>query len=368
MTNRSERKPEVDAKLARLRQRMAEQGVDGVAIYLTANLAWITAGAATYIVESTDTSPVVALITQTHAYAITDTIEEPRLRQEMALADLGFEFVVEPWYDKGRAFGALTANLRIAHDGPSHGIDFGADLRALRCTLQPEEMARLREGGQLAAAAMDDAIRATRPGDTEYMLAARLAAATRVRGGTPLVNLIASDDRIFRFRHPLPTAKPVDKYAMLVLCFRHEGLVLALTRLIHFGPLPDEVRRKAEACARVDARLILGTQPGRTLGEMWALARDAYRDEGYPEAIEEHHQGGSTGYQPREVIARPDELTTVGLNQAFGWNPSIRGVKSEDAILLTPDGIEVVTAIPGWPTLNVTIDGQTIARPAILEV
>jgi len=184
----------------------------------------------------------------------------------------------------------------------------------------------------------------------------------------PVVVLVASDERIANYRHPLPTDKPIERYAMLVLCFRKDGLVISLTRLVHFGRLPSDLQRKAEACARVDARLILGTRAGRTLSDLFAIARDAYADEGYPEAIDEHHQGGSAGYAVREVIARPDAHTPIAVNQMFAWNPSIRGVKSEDSILLTENGVEILTAMEGFPTLSVSIDGQAIARPAILEV
>ena len=62
-----------------------------------------------------------------------------------------------------------------------------------------------------------------------------------------VVNLIATDERIFNFRHPLPTHKRLERYAMLVLCGRQRGLVCSITRLVHFGRLPDDLRRKAEA-------------------------------------------------------------------------------------------------------------------------
>jgi antitoxin VapB len=52
----------------------------------------------------------------------------------------------------------------------------------------------------------------------------------------------------------------------------------------------------------------------------------------------------------------------------YAWNPSITGTKSEDTILVGPHGNEVLTGIEGWPALSVTVDGQTVARPAILEV
>jgi antitoxin VapB len=54
--------------------------------------------------------------------------------------------------------------------------------------------------------------------------------------------------------------------------------------------------------------------------------------------------------------------------QAFAWNPSIEGTKSEDTILLDETGRHVLTEIAGWPSLPVNINGQALLRPAILEV
>src|SRR5258708_6219073 len=319
-----QRKEEVETKLKRLRERMAGRQLDAVLITLLANTAWITAGAATYVNEASDVAASSILVTQDKAYVLTDAIEGPRLRQEEALTDLGFEFFVKPWYARGGTTQLLMVGRRLARDDR----DFGADLRDLRSVLQPEEVTRMRQVSTLAAEVMDDAIRAVRPGDSEYELAARLAAGSRLRGGTAIVNLVASDDRIFQYRHPLPTAKIVDKYAMLVLCLRISGLVASITRLIYFGKLPDDLRAKALAAARVDARLIAGTQAGRTMHDMFNLARQAYQEEGYPEAIEQHHQRGSAGYMPREVLAVPADYTPIQAHQVFAWNPSVQGATS----------------------------------------
>jgi Xaa-Pro aminopeptidase len=369
MTQRAERKPEVDAKLARLRERMSRRQIDAVLLNLSANAAWITAGASTYVNEATDLGAASILVTADRAYMLTDTIEGPRLRQEERLEDLDFEMILEPWYARGKAFNKLTAGRRVGLDTPgdSASANFSADLQQLRNVLQPEEIARMRQVCTLAAEAMDDAVRSVRPGDPEYDLAARLAAASRARGGSPIVNLIASDDRIYQYRHPLPTAKTVERYAMLVLCMRFEGLIAAISRLVHFGRLPDDLRSRAMAVARVDAKLILGTRAGRTMGDLFEVARQAYREEGYPEAIEEHHQGGSMSYQPREIMAHPGDPTPIEANQVFAWNPSIRGAKSEDSVYLGPNGVEVLTEIANWPTWSVAVGGQTIKRPAILE-
>ena len=363
----AERQREIVTKLGRLRTRMAEQQLDAVTLTNLANTAWMTAGAATYVNAATETGVATIVITADRAIVVTDGIEAPRLEQEERLGELGFTFAIDPWYARGGELAHIIEGLRVGHDGTGTGHDFSTDLRDLRTHLQPEEVTRIREVGQLTGAAMQTALRDVQPGMTEFDVAARLAAASLTAGGLPIVILVASDARIAAYRHPLPTDKRVEHYLMAVLCLRKYGLVASVTRLIHFGPMPDALRAKAVAVARVDAQMILGTQPGRTLGDMFALARAAYAEAGFPEAIEEHHQGGSAGYQSREVLALPENPTPIALHQAFAWNPSVRGVKSEDTILVTANGPLVLTAIDGWPTWDMSVDGTTIARPAIEE-
>lgn len=364
-----ERKTEVVIKLERLRKKMSERKIDAARLSSIASTAWITAGARLYVDESTDRAASSILITEDRAFIVTNTIEVTRLEQEEELGDFGFEFLVKPWYAETDAAASVLANKQVGLEGTSgtNTIDISADLRHLRSVLQEEEVLRLRRVSALAAEAMYEAIQAVHPGMSEYEVAAKLAEAARERGGSAVVNLIASDERIYRFRHPLPTDKRIEHYAMLVLCLRKEGLVPSITRLVYFGSLPEDLHTRALAAARVDAKMILGTKPGRTMGSMFELARHAYQTEGYPEAIEEHHQGGSMGYNSREIIALPGDTTPIERYQAFAWNPSVRGVKSEDTILLGQHGPEVLTQQIAWPTWDITIDGKIIARPAILE-
>lgn len=367
VTSLADRRQEVATKLTILRQYLATHGYDGAELTLLANTAWLTAGGALHVGEATDRAASSLFVTPEHMYVLTDTIEEPRLRDEECLDELGFEFVAEPWYARGR-FLQSAPQRTITTDAPGGTADLAAEAQRMRMRLQPGEAQRMRGVCQLASDAVAQVIRGVRPGQSEYTIAARLAAASRERGGAAIVTLVASDERIYRYRHPLPTEKLVERYVMLVLCLRQHGLVGAVTRLVHFGPLPAELRAKAEAVAQIDARLMLGAQPGRTLGDMFALARQAYADVGYPEAIEEHHQGGAIAYLARETLAVPDNPAVIAANQAFAWNPSIRGVKSEDTMLLTASGPDVLTQTPNWPQITITVDGQSIARPAILEV
>lgn len=370
MTPRSLRRPEIDQKLQRLRAVMATQWTEALVLRRPYNTAWLTAGAATYVNVASDEGASAIVVTPTEAFVVTDAVEAPRLEQEEKLSDLGFTFAVERWYARGTELRKILAGKSVGQDGPAPGSigDFSILLELLRSQLQPPEVERLRHVAQLATAAVMETVRAVRPGMTEFAIAAMLDAACRTRGGIAIINLVAADDRVARFRHPLPTAKTVERYVMVVLCFRYEGLIAAVTRLVHFGPLPEDLRRRALAVAEVDARLILGTQDNRTLGDQWELARDAYAQVGFPEAIEEHHQGGIIAYLPRETLAQPRDPTLMFRNQAFAWNPSVRGVKSEDTILLGDQGPEILTSHRDWPIWTVKVGDRTVDRPAILEL
>jgi antitoxin VapB len=65
-------------------------------------------------------------------------------------------------------------------------------------------------------------------------------------------------------------------------------------------------------------------------------------------------------------MARPGASEKVSLGQVYAWNPSITGTKSEDTILVTETGNEILTSIFGWPVISVDVDGDSLERPAIL--
>ena len=360
-----------NGKLQRIQALLAEKGLDAILLQRVSSFAWATDGAASYVNTATSEGAAALAVTPTGRYVITNNIEATRLEQEEKLADQGWEFRVMPWHAAGHTVAELTRGLKLGADGPYPGVtDLSGEMARLRARLTPGEGERFRALGRLCAEAMDSAIRAVRPGQTEHQIAGLLAHETESRGAQAIVNLIATDERIFSFRHPLPTDKRLDRYAMLVLCGRRRGLVCSITRLVHFGRLPDEVRHKMEAVARVDAAFIGSTRPGQSLGEIFEGARAVYASTGFPDEWQLHHQGGPAGYEPREYVATPSSTDLVSAGQVYAWNPSITGTKSEDTILVGEANNEILTAIPGWPMLSVSVEGQAepLLRPAILEV
>lgn len=360
---------ELNQKQQAIRALLERTHLDALVLQNVSSFAWATGGAAAYVNSATTPGIATLLVTPTSRHLITNNIEATRLDQEEKLVEQGWEFHVSPWHATNETLAKLGGGLKLGADGAFPGArDLSAEVARLRTNLTPQEGERYRLLCTLCAEAMDAAARSLQPGQSEHEIAARLGYEAQRRGAQPIVNLIATDERIFSFRHPLPTTKTLERYAMLVLCGRRWGLVASITRLVHFGPMPDEVRRKSEAVARVDATMIAATRPGKTLGEIFGQIRAAYDEAGFADEWQLHHQGGSAGYEPREFIALPDSPEVVRQGQAFAWNPSITGAKSEDTILVGENGNEVMTVIQDWPVIPVTIDGREILRPAILEV
>jgi len=361
---------EFSHKVSLVRDLAARYDLEAILLQGASNFAWITCGASGFINIATSRAEASSLlITANRQILITNNIEAPRLEKEEALAAQGWEFQVGPWYQSGETLARMTGGLRIGSDSPLPGaLDLADQFPRLRANLTPEEGERFRSLGRLCAQAIESAVSAVRPGQDEYTIAGLLAGAAEGLGMQATVKLVATDERIFHFRHPLPTGKVLERYAMLVLCGRQHGLVGSVTRFVHFGRLPEEIRRKAEAVARVDAAMIAATRPGRSLGEVFECAMEAYAQQGYPDEWKLHHQGGPAGYEPREFVATPDTTDRVWLGQVYAWNPSITGTKSEDTILIGESGNEILTRIPGWPALTVEVDGTAFERPAILEI
>ena len=354
-------------KLLRIRDLAAKHGLDAIHLKRVSSFAWATCGASSYINTASSDGVASLLITPQGQYLITNNIEVSRLDREEKLAAQGWDFRTAAWFENGSQLDELTRGMKLGADGLLPGaVDLSSEITHLRADLTPEEGERFRTLGQLCAQAMQAAIQSVHPGQTEYEIAGRLAGEAGRLGLQATVNLIATDERIFQYRHPLPTDKKLERYAMLVLCGRRWGLVCSITRLVHFGRLPRELGEKAEATARVDAAFISATRPGSVLGQVFERSVQVYAKLGYPDEWQKHHQGGPAGYEPREVLATPHSTEVITSGQVYAWNPSITGTKSEDSVLVSENGHEVLTRIPGWPEILVDVNGESLARPAIL--
>ena len=339
MRPQTDRAFEVVTKLDRLRTQMTAREVDAVVLNQLPNIAWLTAGASTYINLASDTGPSSLLITLDKAYVITDRIEAGRLEQEESLPALGFTLAVEPWDQRGAQLTTLIAGKRLAQDGPGQGTDLSSAFQTLRTHLQPEEVERLQQIGSFASAAIAEVMYAIRPGMTEQAIAGLLAEASLARGGHAVVNLVASDERIAHYRHPLPTGKAVEHYVMVALVLALSGTHCCRDTPVHFGPIPDEIATKAQAVARVDAQNDLGHTCWQDNGRRCTPSPIRHTTtKAIPQPLWSITRVAALPICRVKSLRCPTQLLVIAEFQASAWNPSICGAKAEDTIILGPSG------------------------------
>jgi len=335
-----------EARRGRVRDVIERLGLGALLLRTPANFAWYTGGANNRVDHASPIGVADVLVTSDAEYIVTNTIEGPRMREEQTAP---YEVITYPWYEDPRAvWRSLAEGGRLGADLCMEGaVDVSAQLRPIRLVLDPDALDRYREVGRDVSSAMAETAESLRPGMTEYEAAANLLAACHRRRLNAPVVMAAADDRITRYRHPVSSAnRVVHQRVMLVVCGERAGLYANLTRFVHFTEPDPEIQERFEACGVILRRMREeATRPGRSLAEAFGDCRRFYSELDFPEEWKMHHQGGLTGYASREVIATPQSEEMIEVNQAFAWNPSITGAKTEETFVVTEAGTEVLCPV-----------------------
>jgi len=361
---------ERDVKLGRLREFLQKHSLDGVYLKRQDNFAWLTCGGINYVGLG-DMGNAGLLVTKDAQYAVTNTIEASRMKIEEKLEEMGFPIHASVWHDLQGESNILKKLVPGGKLGFDHGNGLGEnltnDLRLLRFSLTEAEIQRYKEAGYLTALAMEETIAETRPGDTEHQVIGRLVQRIRGVGMDCVSAMCAADNRISDYRHPVPTEQKIQKRVQLGGNIRYKGLIVCCTRNRSFGPISAELREQYRKTTEIDCVLMANSIPGKTFVYALEAGKKAYEAMGYGVEFDNHHQGGPIGYQARDYRV---DFATPGViheNQAFCWNPSITGTKSEDTVLATSKGIVPLSNPILLPTITLEVAGQTFVRPAIWE-
>jgi Xaa-Pro aminopeptidase len=371
------RAEELAAKRERVAGLLDGYGLDAVLLRTRANIAWLGCGPAdgvpfdlvqgsrSEIWAQGETGVAVFVVTRGGVTLVTENIELPRIARD-EFGDLPIEVVAQPWHesDLARATAAIVADdgARIGTDLAEPSLadaaadagfqveDLRGEIAALRASLLPRELDRYRWLGRTAAEVMSEICRGITPGMREAEIVSDAHRRLRRLGIAQEVDIVCSDDRLMVDRHGLYGDYAIERMSMVVFCAHKWGLVANLTRMIHFGPVPDQLQRRHGDLSAFDLRIMEATRPAVPLAEIFTdVIQPGYAALGEPEAWRDHHQGGSTGYTGRDQRVTPTTAGVVQPDQAYAWNPSLPGIKSEDTFVVAPDGPDVLTLDPSWP-------------------
>ena len=351
----------------RLDAYLDEQGLEAVWFARPASFAWLTGGD-NVVTHEESVGVAAAGYTREGVEVVTDSIEAARLRdEELAPETAVTEF---PWYET-----TLAEAVRARSPTPA-AADFEVvgmeriDASALRQPLSERDIDLYRSLGRDAAAAVENVCREITPDTTERGVAASLRGALASYGIDSPVVLVGGSYRAPRYRHYTPTEVEIGDYALVSVTTERDGLFASLTRTVAFDP-PEWLAARHRAAVEVETSALAATRrvgrEGGTAGEVFASVQEAYADVGWPDEWRRHHQGGAAGFSGREWIATPDGEEAVELPMAYAWNPTVRGAKSEDTVLVTEGGFEALTETGEWPTETVGADGRTLERPGVYQ-
>ncbi len=363
------RNEEWEVKLQRVHDFMQESGFDGVLFASSDNFTWLTCGGYAKVDKGVSSSVVKLFVTKQMQYVICNSSEQFRIPQE-ELGDLPFTLVSYKWHEnEADVLKKLFGDMRVAADVPVSGCeDCSGDLQKLRYCLTNEEIDRYREVGALIAEVTEDVCSKIKPGQSEYEVAGELNKRLISLGCELPVCMVASDERIFKFRHPVATDKIIKNSAMVAICAQKYGLVISISRIVYFSAVPAEIEAKLDAVAQIDATYITSTRPDVATKDIIEAGYQKYKELGYEGDFHLHHQGGAIGYQTRDYCANFQSEMRVHNLQAFSWNPTIAGVKSEDTFLVIDGKQEIISQTATWPLKTVSINGETVKRPDILRL
>ncbi|QCC46866.1 M24 family metallopeptidase [Halobellus limi] len=353
-----------DDHLEHRRERLSDvldgKGLDAVWFGRPNSFAWLTGGS-NVVDRDADVGVAAAGYTRADGFVVvTDNIEAERLATEEVPE--AFDVTSVPWYESSLAGAVADATAGAgAADFDVPGFE-PLEVSRLRRPLAETDIERYRTLGRDVADALERVARELQAADTEHEVAAGLRVSLATRGIEAPVVLVGGSERAQRYRHYTPTRSELGDYALLSVTAERGGLYASATRTVAFEGAPEWLTDRHERAMQVETTALGATlraaESGGTAGDVFEEVVAAYDAVGEAGEWKNHHQGGAAGFAGREWIATPGSDEAVEVPLAYAYNPTVRGAKSEDTVLLTDDGAEVLTRTGEWPTRTVASCGD----------
>jgi antitoxin VapB len=329
---------------------MKTKGLDAFVLRRNPNLAWAIAGRA-HVPTTIDMACFDLIITHDSATAITNVVEAPRLIAEELPSEVSVKTIQ---WSEGRD-PLLPTGSKVGSDQPgADRIDLGIEVEMMRASLIESDLARFQNICIDTAVALGNAMKQAESTDREIDVAG-LITHSLWQADLEIAFLgVAGQERVHRFRHPLPTDSVVGNRVSASICAKRKGLIASVTRIVTFGEVTDQMITDYTSIFKVEAALLDATIVGNSFSDPINAAIAAYPANGFDaDEWTKHHQGGPTGFLPRDWPANKGSTRLIQSNQPIAWNPTGKGWKAEDTIIATNSGVKLLSVDPEWPSFEV---------------
>lgn len=369
----------LNTRQLQVRRALSAASVDALVVTSLPNILYLT---------NFTGSAAIVILTMDRLYFITDfryvtVVSETKGREDECP---GLELVtVEGSYDASLA--GLLASLPIAHVGFEatqltvsrhrwltaalpRGATSGPELvptegivERARAVKDAYEISKLREGARRLSAiarAVPDEVRA---GRTERDIAMAIDSSIRAAGfARPAFDTIVAAGPNAALPHARPGERKLVEGDLVVLDFGgvYDSYCVDLTRTVTVGKASPRAREVYAAVLDAHDRAIASVKPGQSRFAIDAAARDALGRYGLADAFG-HGTGHGLGIEvhedPKVTRKRPvdaavdtqDEAVAAGMVftiEPGAYLPGWGGVRIEDDVLVTENGVEVLTDAP----------------------
>lgn len=374
-----------DARLSDLQLRLKDSGVDGALFTDPDSLYWLTGYWGYASLVSCGRPNFLWVPAADEPAIITPSMEREMCRTMTSVAS------IEGWVDgidgewmtplcrilkappirrigveAARIPGLVSDFLRRSHPELAL-VDVGPLAGAMRVVKTPEEIAVMRQAGQVAVAMVEAARGVIRVGVPEYQLSlAALVAGTEKAAklldtgppdpfASPMIhNLqILQSGHHTCMVHRRPTVRRILYGDPIYLCFcgitTFKGYWLGFDREFFLGTVTSEQARLYEVTINAQAAALNAIRPGAIAEDVHFAANEVYLRAGFPPTYRTGRGTGASILEAPQLKAGDKTRLQPGMTFAVDGGLTVAGefgARVGDSIVVTADGFEYLTPYP----------------------
>jgi len=227
-------------------------------------------------------------------------------------------------------------------------------INELRVIKSEQELQHLRKAAELADYAIEVGVKEIAEGKTELEILNVIEKAVKEKGASQMsFDTMVLSGKKTASPHGKPGDRKIQKgdFILFDLGVVYNGYCSDITRTVAFGEPTEEMKEIYQTVLKAEESAVQAVKPGITASSLDKTARDIITEAGYGEYFT-HRLGHGLGISVHEYpsITGVNELQLqegmVFTIEPGIYHPEIAGVRIEDDVVVTKDGVEVLTKFP----------------------